>query len=144
MENLAFLLYCSGHCVSQDAELTCLLRWYYWASRFPSQEYPVVAGIPHVFKASGFTQRVGLGRVSARKSETGSQEIPPIPALNPGHPASATHVVLHPQCPGCPLVTSEWEGTVTVGHKLTCKHLAPVVKAQPWMIVPFETFVSEA
>jgi hypothetical protein len=53
-------------------------------------------------------------------------------------------VVLHPQCPGCPLAPSEWEGPGRVGHKLTCKHLAPGVQTQPWKRVPFEMFVSEA
>jgi hypothetical protein len=67
MENLAFLLDCSGHCVFQYAELTSLLRWYSWASTFPSQEYQVrsqscprlpsqeytvIAGTLQVFKES--------------------------------------------------------------------------------------------
>jgi hypothetical protein len=105
MENLVLLLDCSGPCVSQDAELTSSLRWYSWASRFPSHH--MVTGIPQVFIEPGSAQRVGLGRVSARKSEAGSQEITPIPALKQGPLASATLVVLHPQRPECPLVPNE-------------------------------------
>jgi hypothetical protein len=47
---------------------------YSWASRLPSHH--MVTSIPQVFIELGSPQMVSLGRISARESKAGSQEIP--------------------------------------------------------------------
>jgi hypothetical protein len=74
MENLALLLDCRGFCVSQGVELLSLNMLYSWASRLPSHH--MVTSIPQVFIEPGSAQMVDLGRISAKKSKAGSQDIP--------------------------------------------------------------------